>query len=337
MIGVMTSSDRPIQPNNGLRPISLRTDLTPLIDLLEIVFYDSMDTSDRAIIQEMRYFSKIGGAFSAFGRLNELLIGVRQGFVWIEDGKLVGNVSIVPAGWPHDLGSAWQIVNVGVHPDYQRRGIAYQLMKASMDLIQQHGGKHAILQVAYENTPAIRLYERLGFHKERAFTNWERNSIASAPLPHTYTNFQVMKSQRRDWHQEYILAQAARPNHRGGIGWLQPVHKGAFHQSIWQQITHLFSLNSIQHLVVRPPQQTDIQAALWIEQSLAFSHTKLTLINQENEDAAYIDALLTTALRQHRNTGFIIDHPHDDQQTSDLLTSHRFHAKRTRWHMRWSF
>jgi len=148
---------------DGLRPINLRTDLGSLADLIELAFADSMDGGGRAAVREMRYLSKMGVGLSILSSMNDLVQGISMGFVWVAGGRLVGNVSVYPANWPAELGKTWIIANVAVHPDYQRQGIATQLMQASMDMIREQGGKLAILQVDMDNYTARRLYTRLGF------------------------------------------------------------------------------------------------------------------------------------------------------------------------------
>ena len=76
---------------DGVRPVNLRTDLRPLADLIELVFSDSMDSSGRSAIREMRFLSQMGYGLKLIARMNELALGISLGFVYIMDGKLVGN------------------------------------------------------------------------------------------------------------------------------------------------------------------------------------------------------------------------------------------------------
>ena len=85
---------------SGLRPVNLRTDLVPLADLIEIAFADTMDSSGRAAVREMRTLSRLGPGLSVLLGMNDLAQGVGLGFVWIEDGRLVGNTSVYPTSLP---------------------------------------------------------------------------------------------------------------------------------------------------------------------------------------------------------------------------------------------
>src|SRR5215472_11243147 len=85
---------------DGLRPINLTTDLPQLADLMELGFADALDENGRAIIREMRTLGRVGWLNSAVNRLDGLFGGLQQGFVWIEDGRLVANVSVMPVPYP---------------------------------------------------------------------------------------------------------------------------------------------------------------------------------------------------------------------------------------------
>jgi ribosomal protein S18 acetylase RimI-like enzyme len=335
VIALNTSSDSHLPDENGLRPVNLRTDLAPLADLIELVFASSMDESGRLAIQEMRTVSRLGSALGFLGRLNELVLGISLGYVWIEDGRLVGNVSIYPATYPYGGGAGWIIANVGVHPDYQRRGIAYQLMRAALRMIAGKGGEHAILQVDYDNTPAINLYARLGFIMERAFTTWTRSSMMPPP-PENNAVF-ITRRTSREWHQEYELAQHVRPANRGGIGWLRPLHPAMFRTPLWRQIWETVTLSGIERLVVHSPDKRRLLASAWVENPFVSSRTRLTLLADPAESPVYIEAVLGNILRRLRTSSFSIEHPRDDDTVTELLRRHRFLAERAVWHMRYDF
>ncbi|MBR4355806.1 MAG: GNAT family N-acetyltransferase [Elusimicrobiaceae bacterium] len=56
-----------------------------------------------------------------------------------------------------------EIVNVGVLPEYSRRGIASQLLKQALLWVREHGGRQVTLEVGAENIPAVCLYKKIGF------------------------------------------------------------------------------------------------------------------------------------------------------------------------------
>jgi [ribosomal protein S18]-alanine N-acetyltransferase len=85
-----------------------------------------------------------------------------------QTGKLCGFLCATAAA------EDWEIENMAVHADFQRRGIADQLVRA---LIQRAGSTSAsaiLLEVRESNQPARRLYKKHGFREEgrrRAYYN----------------------------------------------------------------------------------------------------------------------------------------------------------------------
>lgn len=332
MISLSMSSDE-TKTNSAVRAVNLRTDLLQLADLMEVAFNDRMDDQSRRALQDMRLSSQFG----ILGRINELALGINKGFVWVDDGRVVGNVSLVPANWPSHLGKTWMIVNVAVLPDYRRQGIARELMIASMKHIKNLGGRRAILQVDYDNSGAVHLYENLGFVRERAFTTWTRSSYTQSPPSHNNDSVFITHPRSGEWQAEYELAQSARPEKYGGIGWERPLHIKYFRLPFWKRLLQIFTFSGTERLIVRDESEEEILATLWIERSIALTRTRLTFMQRPNTPFRYVDALFSTVLRRHHSSGFVVEHPHDDVVINDLLTDHNFRVKRTLWHMRYDF
>ncbi len=82
-------------------------------------------------------------AFSAFGIRN--------------DGMLVAYVTIF------HVVDELEIVNIATHSSHRRNGHAYKLLSLVLQVAAQMGIKKIFLEVRPSNTPAIALYERLGF------------------------------------------------------------------------------------------------------------------------------------------------------------------------------
>ena len=55
------------------------------------------------------------------------------------------------------------MMNVAVHPDYRRRGIAEKLIMALVQALKERKSHWLMLEVRASNEPAIKLYEKLGF------------------------------------------------------------------------------------------------------------------------------------------------------------------------------
>lgn len=334
---IMSIPNNPASAADGIRPINLKTDLAPLADLIELVFADSMDQSGLAAVREMRSLSKVSVGINMLAGINDLAQGISLGYVYIADGKLVGNVSIYPANWGGAYGKIWIVANVGVHPDYQRRGIASQLMRASMDMIRTRGGETAFLQVDLYNDIARRLYQRLGFTEERAWMLWRRPGSIRIPPPLEDRSIYITRRRRGEWWAEYELAQRVRPAHMGGIGWQRPLRPGLFRKSLIQRMVDWINFRSEERLVIRSADEQRILASLWVENMFLSSSTQLTLLVDPDYVGRYDEALINLAVRTYASNrgALILEHPADEIITSDILRGYHFRPQREVMHMRW--
>ena len=65
-----------------------------------------------------------------------------------------------------------EIFRIATQPDYQRQGIAAQLLNELFQALKGQGGESILLEVRADNVPAIGLYESYGFtviHKRKDY------------------------------------------------------------------------------------------------------------------------------------------------------------------------
>ena len=74
-----------------------------------------------------------------------------------EDGQVVGFLALRLAA------GVCEILNVGVHGAFMRRGIARGLMAGALDQVRREGGAQITLEVGAHNRPALGLYAQAGF------------------------------------------------------------------------------------------------------------------------------------------------------------------------------
>ena len=80
---------------------------------------------------------------------------VRDGDTLVGMGRVIG-----------DGGCFYQVVDIAVHPDYQRRGIGYQIMDRLMTALKDNAPESAYVSLIADG-PAKHLYEQFGFKDTR--------------------------------------------------------------------------------------------------------------------------------------------------------------------------
>jgi len=67
------------------------------------------------------------------------------------------------------------VMNVAVHPDHRRKGIAEALIEMLIKHLKERGSHALMLEVRASNAPAIALYEKIGFQQVGLRKNYYRN------------------------------------------------------------------------------------------------------------------------------------------------------------------
>ena len=89
--------------------------------------------------------------------------------VAIADDKVVGYV-----GSQTVLGET-DMMNIAIHPDYRKQGIATELISALIEALNERGSHSLMLEVRASNEPAKSLYLKLGFDVVGVRKNYYRN------------------------------------------------------------------------------------------------------------------------------------------------------------------
>ncbi|MCI7020783.1 MAG: ribosomal protein S18-alanine N-acetyltransferase [Clostridiales bacterium] len=72
------------------------------------------------------------------------------------------------------------MMNIAVHPDFRRKGIAAALIAELVRLLKERGSRILRLEVRESNAPAISLYETMGFTQLGLRKNYYRNPKENA-------------------------------------------------------------------------------------------------------------------------------------------------------------
>ena len=133
--------------------------------MIEIVKMDETHVAAIAGIEKLCFsdpWSENSIAYELTSRLSHWLVAV-------EDGEVVGYI-----GSQSVLGES-DMMNVAVHPDHRRKGIAEALVNTLSADLKARDNVCLTLEVRASNDPAIALYEKLGFVQVGLRKNYYRN------------------------------------------------------------------------------------------------------------------------------------------------------------------
>jgi GNAT superfamily N-acetyltransferase len=140
------------------------------------------------------------------------------GYVWEENGEVVGNVSLVRIRYRQR--SIGLIANVAVHPSFRRRGIGGALVEKAIQEALRSRVEEIWLQVREDNEGAISLYQRLGFVIRARRRLWYTLTTPDVP---SYPAYMVRPTPRAHWSQ---VKQWFEQLHPEELGW--------YHQWEWE-------------------------------------------------------------------------------------------------------
>jgi ribosomal protein S18 acetylase RimI-like enzyme len=314
------------RPFSGPRPINLSKDLPQIIKLLEQVF------GHRLSGNQQRLFSVQPGLSqpSFLWRMNPIANKLALGYVWEEHGRIIGNATLLTTRSPE----RYLVVNVAVHPDYRRRGIARDLMVTLTELVQARGGRQILLQVVKDNAAAIQLYRSLNYDTIGSMTTWRNSQLRLRHLEPAALNPSGLPSIRelswQDWQRAYRLDIASLTN---DLNWPEPLRKDEYKQTLWRQFENMLN-GRHREVWVAKNQANQLTGLVSIKSEWGKPHQIVLRVHPEWQ-AQLERPLLAKAI--HRigylsNRSVQIVHL-DNELTNKLLQEANFQPKRTLTHM----
>ncbi len=273
---------------SNLRPFDPGRDLAPAADLIELCFAQTLDQDGQQYLQRMRQAARDPVLLRWTG-LSAGWAGVpMEGYVWEEDGRLAGNLSLIPYSL-HGR-RCYMIANVAVHPDYRRRGIGRALTAKAIEHSRQRAAPQVWLQVREENEAAISLYLSLGFLERARRTTWHsQNDYLRNPPPDD-----LIFGPRRARHwpaQQAWLSQ----NYPAELTWHLSLKIDALRPGLWGSLYRGFNDLYVQQWVVQRGTQA-LALVAWL--SSASAANTLWLAAPPDSDELAITHLLLFARQQ---------------------------------------
>ncbi|HSO10911.1 MAG TPA: GNAT family N-acetyltransferase [Anaerolineales bacterium] len=220
-------------------------DLSAVADLIELCFADTMDNDGQRYIADMRRASRDDGFLNWASHMTETASLPLTGFVWDENGRIVGNASLIPF---RDKGKRiYLIANIAVHPEHRRRGIARVLTQRAMKYGWDKKASALWLHVRDDNPGAIKLYQELGFQEIVRRTTW-----IAKPEPHhpgLQSDIQIVQRHARFWPLQQDWLHRLHPD---TLGWYRSFNFDSLRPGLMNWLYMLFvDMNIKQWATVR--------------------------------------------------------------------------------------
>jgi GNAT superfamily N-acetyltransferase len=303
--------------NPHIRPINARRDLANVADLIELCFAETLDADGKRYLRRMRQASQ-GGRNSWFDPSALHMSVTAEGYIWEEDGTIIGNISLIPFssfGRPIYL-----IANVAVHPDFRRQGIARALTDAALDWTRKRRIRSVWLQVRDDNLPAFRLYETTGFVERARRTTW--TVLPDNLRGMTPAGIRIVDQKPRHWkHQNNWL----RRNYPDNLFWYWALRRSAFRPGLLSQIANFFTETYIRHWGVE--QHGRLLGMLSWKTTRTYADQLWLAAPPEHEDLVLQALLPYIHWREHSRRPLSMDMP-TGRATNTLLEA-GFHSTHT--------
>jgi ribosomal protein S18 acetylase RimI-like enzyme len=217
-----------------IRKLDLSRDLDQVADLIERCFPIHLDYDGQTYIREMRKAAqemRFMGWLSSFA---DLTSNKAPGFIWEEEGRILGNLSMIP--FKNQGRKIILIANVAVDPEYRRLGIARALTNHALIVLRSMNVAQVWLQVRDDNPAACQLYRSTGFVDRAVRTTWRI-------LPNEIKSFEQNNEQRisvrhrkkEDWEDQNRWLSTAYPL---TIRWNLSVDFNRFEPGVLQSVSN---------------------------------------------------------------------------------------------------
>jgi len=183
-----------------LRMMEPQRDLLQVADLIELCFTETLDSDGFQYLRQVRAMARSSKWMTWMYNLAEQAGNMPVlGYVWEDRGQIMGNVSLIPMDLPAEQ-RGFLVANVAVHPEHRGRGIAQALTAKAVEYAWRRKAASVWLQVRAENTPAVHLYQKLGFRERARRTTWS----AKPDLPSRYgvAGVRLLDRSGSHWRQQ---------------------------------------------------------------------------------------------------------------------------------------
>ncbi|MBK9924921.1 MAG: GNAT family N-acetyltransferase [Anaerolineales bacterium] len=306
-----------------LRAMNVFRDLPAVADLIEVCFSSTMDNDGQRYIADMRRASRDDSFLRWASHMTETASLPLTGFVWEENGSVVGNASLIPF---RDNGKRiYLIANIAVHPDYRRRGIARILTRRAMQYGWDKKASALWLHVRDDNPGAIQLYSDLGFQEIARRTNWTAKPDIHLLKP--YTDIEIAPRPAHFWPLQKDWLRRINPNH---LDWYRSFNLNSLRPGFanWLYLL-LVDMNIKQWVAVR---NGEMLAALSWAPNGGRSESLMAATGERSDPEALTHLLIHARRVLANQSSLSLEHPANEMR--DAFVEAGFKERRTLLWMR---
>lgn len=274
----------------NIRQLNQHKDLAGVADLIEICFSTHMDGDGKEYLRRIRETARSQSSIWAQITADQISLPL-NGLIWEEDGKLIGNLTLIP--FYRDRALNYLIANVAVHPDHRRKGIARQLTEKALDYADEQGAYAAWLQVREDNPPALELYRSLAFLEKARRSSWEGGSDIH-PCPFNRNLF-IERRTDPDWNMHSRWLHETYPPE---VSWNLPIEFKRFAPGLWARLLRFLYGQDLRHWSARFQNKMTGLATweagsfyndfIWLAVPPEWDHAAIpALLEQVKKDVAY--------------------------------------------------
>ena len=295
---MLAASGSPLENSNHIRKVEITRDLDAIADLIELCFPIHLDRDGETYLKQMRTAARdirLLGWMSAF---SDLGMKSASGFVWEEDGRIVGNLSLIPFKQPGRV--FHMIANVAVYPEYRNRGIGRALTKRALGYLRRRHEPFVWLQVRDDNPAAYELYRSVGFTDMATRTTWRIRPFESRA--DTPVSFTIRHRRKEDWVNQRNWLDKQYPT---VIRWNLPVDFQRFESGIVQDLINTFDGRFYRHWAVE--ELDEMHCVITWQKTETFANNLWLAISDNCEDGVLASALAMVLKRLPRRHPLSVD------------------------------
>jgi RimJ/RimL family protein N-acetyltransferase len=226
-----------------------------------------------------------------------------SGFVWEEDGRIIGNLSLIP--FQKDGRRTYLLANVAVHPNFRRRGIARALTQRALGFLRRRNIGEVWLQVREDNQDAQDLYRSVGFVDRAIRTTWRMQPGEVRTLENlASTETHLRHRKASDWPQQKRYFDQAYPHY---LRWNYPVNFERLSPGIVQTASNFVEGLRLRHwtYIINGRGQGQIT---W-QKTETFANNLWLAFNETEEHTLLPEAMLSVLKNLSQDHTISIDYP----------------------------